>query len=243
MVNPCPWSGSPAGPPDLGLLIEQDAVPFVAGLEICNSIGTARFAPLIDTAHDAGLRVSADQPFPALLLGADEIRLSAWKETGDPIWNHATGVGYGEIGGIVGQLNTTVVTRLGLTAQPKAAGRQLLRALGQGAQVVPGSAAPLTPHGLGLQEELRLLAASGLQPFQILKMATFDAARVLGAGEDLGRVESGKLADLVIVDGDPLADIGEAANVVFTIINGRPYTIDELQQPGGRAASVGKFYN
>jgi imidazolonepropionase-like amidohydrolase len=74
-------------------------------------------------------------------------------------------------------------------------------------------------------------------------MATLDAARVLGAGDDLGSIRAGKLADLVIVDGDPLANISEAANVTVTIINGRPYPIDELRRPGGRAAGVGNLYN
>ena len=94
-----------------------------------------------------------------------------------------------------------------------------------------------------MHAELQLLAEIGLQPFQILKMTGLDAARVLGAGDDLGSIKAGKLADLVIVDGDPLADIGDAANVVFTIINGRPYGIKELARPGGRAGSVGKIYN
>ena len=94
-----------------------------------------------------------------------------------------------------------------------------------------------------MQAELRLLAETGLQPFQILKMASLDAARILGAGDDLGSIRAGKLADLVILDGDPLADIGDAANVVITIINGRPYEMAEIVAPGGRAGSVGNFYN
>jgi imidazolonepropionase-like amidohydrolase len=64
----------------------------------------------------------------------------------------------------------------------------------------------------------------------------------MGAGDDLGSIHAGKLADLVIIDGDPLANIGDTANVVTTIINGRPYGAEELLTPGGRAGSVEKFY-
>jgi hypothetical protein len=123
-----------------------------------------------------------------------------------------------------------------------AAGQILFRALANGARVATGSRAPLTPYGLGLQAELQLLAATGLPPFQVLKMAGLDAARVLGAGEDLGSLHPGKLADLVIIDGDPLRNIADTANVVTTIVNGRPYSVEELLVPGGRAGGVGKFY-
>lgn len=121
-------------------------------------------------------------------------------------------------------------------------GQVLFRAIARGARVAAGSRAPITPYGLGLQTELRLLAETGLRPFQILKMASLDAARILGAGDDLGSIHAGKLADLVIIDGDPLARVGDAANVVTTIVNGRPYDAEELLTPGGRPGSVENFY-
>jgi imidazolonepropionase-like amidohydrolase len=119
----------------------------------------------------------------------------------------------------------------------------LFRAIATGARVATGSNAPATPYGLGLHAELHLLAEIGLQPFQILKMASLDAARLIGAGEQLGSIQAGKLADMVIIDGDPLADISQATNIVMTIANGRPYPLAELISPGSLPNSVGKFYN
>jgi hypothetical protein len=116
------------------------------------------------------------------------------------------------------------------------------RILGAGGGIILGSEAPLTPQGLGLHGEMRRLAASGIQPFQILKMAGLDAARVLGYGESMGLVRVGRQADLVILDGDPLADINAAANVAGTIVNGRYYSRKDLITPGHRGLSVGKFY-
>jgi imidazolonepropionase-like amidohydrolase len=55
--------------------------------------------------------------------------------------------------------------------------------------------------------ELPLLAQAGLTPMQALQAATSWAAECLGLGQELGTVEKGKLADLVVVDGDPLADL------------------------------------
>ena len=106
-----------------------------------------------------------------------------------------------------------------------------------------GSDAPVTPAGLGLHAELRLLAQAGLQTFQILRMATLDAGRALGEGDQLGAIRAGYLADLVIIDGDPLGDIRAITNVTMTMIRGRPYSRRELSEPGGRPASVGNFYN
>jgi Tol biopolymer transport system component len=242
-VDPCPWADDPAGSPYVERLIAGTAIPYLAGIELCETPGTNDNHQFIETAHAAGLPVTTALPYPGLLLGADEIRFAGPVQSTDPMQIQTNGVSYSDIGNIVGQLNTTIVSRLGLAADARAAGRDLLRVMGQGAQVVTGSGAPRTPYGLGLQTELRLLADAGLQSFQILKMTTLDAARVLGAGDDLGAIQAGKLADLVIVDGDPLADISHTANVVFTIINGRPYAIRELERPGGRAQSVGNFYN
>jgi len=117
------------------------------------------------------------------------------------------------------------------------------RILGNGGGIIIGSEAPSMPQGLGLHSEMRRLAAGGLQPFQIMKMAGLDAARNLGYGESLGLIRVGRQADIVILDGDPLENIDAAANVVGTIVNGRYFSRKNLITPGLRASSVGNFYN
>ncbi len=64
-----------------------------------------------------------------------------------------------------------------------------------------------TLHGPALHRELELMAEAGLSPMEILVAATHGGARVMGRESDLGTIEAGKLADLVILDADPLADI------------------------------------
>jgi Tol biopolymer transport system component len=119
----------------------------------------------------------------------------------------------------------------------------LAAAVGGGAHVVMGSDAPLVPPGLGLHAELRLLADAGLQPFEVLRMATLDAGRALGAQNQLGVIKPGAFADLVIVDGDPLRNVRDAAKVWATVAGGRPYTRREMSTRGLRPRSVGKLYN
>ena len=66
---------------------------------------------------------------------------------------------------------------------------------------------PFILPGFGLHEELDLLSAAGLSNMEVLRAATANGAELLEVGRDLGTVEKGKLADLLIVDGDPLVDL------------------------------------
>ena len=80
-----------------------------------------------------------------------------------------------------------------------------------GGRIVAGSGAPDVPYGLGLHAELEEFVEAGLTPFQALRTATANAAEALGAGDQLGTIGPGKLADMVIVGGDPVAGHQEGA--------------------------------
>ena len=91
-----------------------------------------------------------------------------------------------------------------------------------GGRVVAGSDAgmPGVAFGAGLQRELELLVDSGLTPREALRAATSEAAHVLGA-DDIGAIEPGRAADLVVVDGDPLDRIEAIRDVVMVLRDGR----------------------
>jgi len=78
-----------------------------------------------------------------------------------------------------------------------------------GARIVAGTDAGNigTLHGPALHHELELMAAAGLRPMDIIVSATRNGAAVMGQQNDLGTLQKGKWADLVILDADPLADI------------------------------------
>lgn len=76
------------------------------------------------------------------------------------------------------------------------------RAADAGVKVAMGTDCPVAPHGTNLRE-LQLMAEHGFTPAQALVAATSSAAELMGLDDRLGTIEPGKLADLVVVDGDP----------------------------------------
>jgi imidazolonepropionase-like amidohydrolase len=86
--------------------------------------------------------------------------------------------------------------------------------------------------GLGLQNELALLVESGLSPLAALQAATVTAADALGQSSALGTLEPGKVADIVVVEGDPLSDIDNARRVRTVVKAGRVYDAQSLRDQG-----------
>ncbi len=77
-------------------------------------------------------------------------------------------------------------------------------AIGAGVRIAMGTDSGVTPHGRNLRE-LALMAELGMSPAAVLEASTRSAAQLLGVAEERGTIEAGKLADLVLVDGDPFA--------------------------------------
>ena len=82
--------------------------------------------------------------------------------------------------------------------------------------------------GFGLQHELALPANAGLPPLAVLRAATITAAEALGHEKDLGSLEAGKFADIVILTADPLVDVANAHKIDTVIKGGTIYRPEEL---------------
>jgi hypothetical protein len=94
--------------------------------------------------------------------------------------------------------------------------------------VVLGSQPNGLPPGIALHAEFLALVEAGLNAEQTLKAAGINAANALGLGLRLGRIANGAAADLLLVDGDPLADIGDALKIVGVVRNGRFFSVSGL---------------
>jgi len=94
-----------------------------------------------------------------------------------------------------------------------------------GVGVLTGTDAPLRngPPGFGLHEELYLLVQGGMTPWEVLRAATSEPARYFGTSDSAGTVEPGKLADLVLLDANPLRDIRNTRRISAVVANGRLY--------------------
>jgi imidazolonepropionase-like amidohydrolase len=91
-------------------------------------------------------------------------------------------------------------------------------------QVVPGHS---------LHREIELYVQAGFTPLEAIQAATLVPAQVMHEDKELGTVEAGKLADLIVVDGDPLADIKALRRVVGVIARGRRFDCAPLWQSVG----------
>ena len=80
-----------------------------------------------------------------------------------------------------------------------------------------------------------MFVQGGMTPLEALRAATIDGAAYLGLDKDIGSIEAGKLADFVILDEDPLADIRNTTSIATVVLNGRTYDGKSLAREGGEA--------
>ena len=85
-------------------------------------------------------------------------------------------------------------------------------------------------QGIGAQWELWMMASGGMKPHAALKAATIDSADAIGFRKDLGSLEVGKLADLIVLDANPLDDLKNSAKIAEVMKNGRLYDAATLNE-------------
>ena len=83
-----------------------------------------------------------------------------------------------------------------------------------------------TPNAINLHGEIAAYVTAGMTPFEALKTATVNPAKALNV--DTGTIEAGKLADIIMLEGDPLEDIANTRRVKRVIANGRVYEMSQL---------------
>ena len=99
-------------------------------------------------------------------------------------------------------------------------------------------------EGLAAHWEMWMMNQGGFTPWEALRGATYDGAKALGMDKDIGSLESGKLADIAIIEGNVLDDVRRSEYVAYTMINGRLYdtkTMEEVKTGNFKPAPL--FFN
>ncbi len=97
-------------------------------------------------------------------------------------------------------------------------------------------------EGLAAHWEMWMFAQGGMSPWNVIKASTIDGAKYIGMDEDLGSIKAGKLADLVILNTDPLQDIRNSDDIDQVMMNGRLYDAASMNQTYPEEVARAKFY-
>lgn len=97
-------------------------------------------------------------------------------------------------------------------------------------------------EGLAAHWELWMFVQGGMTPHEALRAGTIDGARYVGLDRDIGSLEAGKLADLAVIDGNPLQDIRTSDRVVYTMVGGRLYDAATMNQVAPQARERAPLY-
>src|SRR5690606_32342262 len=96
--------------------------------------------------------------------------------------------------------------------------------------------------GLGAHWELWMLGQGGFTPMEALRAATLDGARYLGLDHELGSLEAGKLADLLVLDANPLEDLRNSETIKYTMVNGRLFDARTMDEVGNHPRERAPFF-
>ncbi|MDB5260890.1 MAG: amidohydrolase [Adhaeribacter sp.] len=97
-------------------------------------------------------------------------------------------------------------------------------------------------QGLGAHWELWMLQQGGMSNHEALRAATLNGAYYLGMEKEIGSLEAGKLADLIVLNKNPLENIQHSENVIYTMVNGRLYDAATMQKTGNYNKKPTPFY-
>jgi len=97
-------------------------------------------------------------------------------------------------------------------------------------------------QGLAAHWELWMFKQGGMTNLEAIRAATLNGAQYLGMGNDVGSLEVGKLADLIVLDKNPLENIRNTESVRYTMINGRLYDTETMNEIGNHTKARTKFY-
>jgi imidazolonepropionase-like amidohydrolase len=97
-------------------------------------------------------------------------------------------------------------------------------------------------QGIGAHWEIWMMQQGGMSNHQALQTATINPAKSLGFDKYIGSLEAGKLADLLVMDKNPLENIRNTESIRYTMVNGRLYDAETMNETGNVNKPRGKFF-
>ena len=97
-------------------------------------------------------------------------------------------------------------------------------------------------EGLAAHWEMWMFAQGGMDNMSVLRTATINPAKTFGMDHQLGSIKEGKLADLIVIDGDPLTDIRVTDKVTHTMVNGKLFDAETMNQLNGDKLNRKPFF-
>lgn len=97
-------------------------------------------------------------------------------------------------------------------------------------------------QGIGAHWELWMLQMGGLTPLQAIRCATQNGADYIGMGDQIGSLEKGKLADLIVMEKNPLENIRNTESIQYVMVNGRLFDAETMNEIGNYNVKRSKFY-
>ncbi len=209
--------------------VYPDAANGLFGLGLTGLVDESRIEPLAKATAKAGVWIVPTQTFlehlvlpPAAremsgrpeMVYVQEATLARWSKSKNAVLNDA---GYDRAG----------------AEQFIALRRKIIKALhDQGVGLLLGSDAPqvFNVPGVATHQELELLVASGLTPYQALRTGTVNPARYFGAEGEFGRVRVGLSAELILLEGNPFADITNTRNIRGVMLKGQWLDRQQISQ-------------
>lgn len=181
---------------------------------------------VIELAHASGIPVTGHELYPAVANGVDQMEhFGATSRRGYSLKSSLTGHSYQDVVALISESGMYVTPTLAMGkragADYVAAGQEALKEIVEkGGKIVAGTDSPFVPYGASLHDELAVYSGAGVPSATVLTFATSEAARAIGVGDQLGQIAPGYLADITILDADPLADMSNTLTVREVMKNG-----------------------
>jgi Tol biopolymer transport system component/imidazolonepropionase-like amidohydrolase len=181
---------------------------------------------IIAEAHASGIPISGHELYPALANGADQMEhVGGTSRRGFSTKISRLNNTYQDVVALLAQSGMIITPTLALHSrngtEPIPSVQKTVKAIvDAGGRVVAGVDSPFVTFADSLHVEMRLYAEAGIPAARVLQLATIDGAKAIGVDSEIGSIETGKIADLVLLDGDPLANISDTAKVAWVMKNG-----------------------